>query len=64
VISPGEERKARVGRICRKVRFLAWNEGVRCDGIVIIISMNVSLLFFGSTRVHIPNGTSTVQPFS
>ena len=29
MISPGEERKAAVGRICRKVRFEAWNEGVR-----------------------------------
>jgi len=42
VISPEEERKATVGRICRKVRFQAWTEGVRGDGILIIISMNVS----------------------
>ena len=42
VISPEEERKATVGRICRKVRFQAWNEGVRGDGILIIISTNVS----------------------
>jgi len=42
VISPEEERKATVGRICRKVRFSAWNEGVRGDGKLIIISMNVT----------------------
>jgi len=42
VVSPEEERKAAVGRICRKVRFYAWNERVRGDGILIIISMNVS----------------------
>jgi len=33
VISPEEERKAAVGRICRKVRY----EGVRGDGIPIIM---------------------------
>jgi len=34
--------KATVGRICRKGRFYAWNERVRGDGILIIISINVS----------------------
>jgi len=33
VISPEEERKATVGRTCRKVRFKAWNERVRGDEI-------------------------------
>ena len=37
-----EEREATVGRVWKKVRFEAWNEGVRGDGILIIISMNVS----------------------
>jgi len=27
-----KKRKARVGRICRKVRFQAWNKRVRGDG--------------------------------
>jgi len=31
-----------VGKVFRKVRFKAWNEGVRGDGILILISMNVS----------------------
>jgi len=35
-------RKATVGRICRKGRFYAWNERVRSDGILTIISINVS----------------------
>jgi len=34
--------KATVGRICRKGRFYAWNERVRGDGILTIISINVS----------------------
>jgi len=37
-----KKRKATVGRICRKGRFKAWNERVRGDGILIIISMAVS----------------------
>jgi len=41
-ISPEEERKATVGGIYRNVSFSAWNEGVSGDGILIIISMNVS----------------------
>jgi len=43
VISPEkEEREAMVGRVRKKVRFEAWNEGVRGDGILIMISMNVN----------------------
>ena len=43
VINPEkEEREATVGRVWKKVRLEAWNEGVRGDGILIIISMNVS----------------------
>ena len=51
VNSPGEsvesvlkkKRKATVGRICcRKGSFQAWNEIVRGDRILIIISINVS----------------------
>ena len=40
VVSPEEERKATVGRIYRKGRFLIWNE--RVSGDRILISMNVS----------------------
>jgi len=42
VISPEDERKATVGRICGKVMLLAWNERVMGDGILTIISVNVS----------------------
>jgi len=31
---PKKNRKAAVGRICRKGRFLAWNERVRGDGML------------------------------
>ena len=37
-----KKRKATVERICRTGRFLVWNERLRDDGILIIISMNVS----------------------
>jgi len=36
VIGPEEERKATVGRVRRKGRFEAWNEGVMADGIPIV----------------------------
>jgi len=35
-----KKREATVGRICRKGRFYAWNERVRGDGILIIISVS------------------------
>jgi len=35
-----KKRKATVRRICRKGRFYAWNERVRGDGILIIISVS------------------------
>ena len=37
-----KKRKTTVGRICRKGRFKAWNENSKGDGILIIISINVS----------------------
>jgi len=37
-----KKRKATMGRICRKGRFLARNERVRGGGILIVISINVS----------------------
>jgi len=37
-----KKRKATVERICGKGRFRAWNERLRGDGILLIMSMNVS----------------------
>jgi len=37
-----KKRKATVERICRTGRFLVWNERLRDDGILIIISIDVS----------------------
>jgi len=47
IVSPEEEKKATMGRICRKGRFEAWNERVRGDRMLIIISMNVSSVTIG-----------------
>jgi len=37
-----KKRKATMERICRTGRFLVWNERLRDDGILIIISIDVS----------------------
>ena len=59
------ERKAMVGRICRKGRFKAWNERVRGDEILIlIISINVSSITTVSSlrSDHLALAVSVSQP--
>ena len=53
-----KKRKATVGRICRKGRFQAWNERVWGDGLLIIISTNVSSITTVYKKLSYRRGTA------